>query len=127
MGYEAEKMVDAQDCGCYTVTREHDFWSSWQEHQVVCKMHQDAARQQQRELQQKKQDHFTALDAVATVQYVPIQAAIQKYRKVFGNQNSDKWVRQWLLNQYKCLDFMRENRRYFCSNEKLDFIDFLLV
>lgn len=124
MGYEEERLGDAKGCGCYTVTREHDFWSSTSEYRVLCRQHQEMATRQYVERERKRQDHLDLVVSVSTTNYVPIREAVEKYRSSDRPNNSDRWIKNWLLRTCKCLDFKLEKGKYYCSKEKLDVIDF---
>ena len=56
---------------------------------------------------------------------IPLRAAIEKLRAQLGMEACDTTIRRCLLRNYSdCSNIEKQGRKYYCSKDRLDFIDF---
>ena len=119
---------------CYTeyntnITKRCDYHAKQEEEYLRITEERERRKiQQKKDMKELLKSHLQSLVDIEHKNYVPIKAAISKYREHFKTHNSDRWIQKH-INYYigYVLMIQKIKNRWVCSKEKLEYSNFQFI
>ena len=86
-------------------------------------------QEHEKELLKKKEKRRKLMIVLDKLDYnpIPIKYAVAKYREQIGISNSDRWIRDHIINMHKkTLRIKKTNNRWYCCKNRLELMNFKL-